>query len=87
MDGFFVAKLKKFANGEKSQEAISTANEEQQVKHVLKEKKKKLNLKKRAQKAKKRNQKAIEKEVKDKSEKELAATAKDAKKDKKAKAR
>ena len=33
MDGFFVAKLKKFANGEKSKEAISDAHEEQQVKH------------------------------------------------------
>jgi len=48
MDGFFVAKLKKFANGEKSQEAISTAHEEQELKHVEKEKKKKLNLKKKA---------------------------------------
>lgn len=34
MDGFFVAKLKKFANGEKSQEAVSTAQEEQEAKHV-----------------------------------------------------
>jgi ribosomal RNA methyltransferase Nop2 len=56
MDGFFVAKLKKFANGEKSKEAISTAHEEQEVKHQLREKQKKINLKKRAQKAKKKEQ-------------------------------
>lgn len=62
MDGFFVAKLKKFANGEKSQEAISTANEEQQVKAQLKEKKKKATQKKKAQKVKKREQKQKEKE-------------------------
>ena len=34
MDGFFVCKLKKFANGEKSQEAISNAHEEAEAKHV-----------------------------------------------------
>ena len=38
MDGFFVAKIKKFANGEKSKEAISTAHEEQEIKHQLREK-------------------------------------------------
>jgi ribosomal RNA methyltransferase Nop2 len=36
MDGFFVCKLKKFANGEKSQEAISTAAEEAEFKNVQK---------------------------------------------------
>ena len=34
MDGFFVCKLKKFANGEKSQEAISNAQEEEKERHV-----------------------------------------------------
>jgi len=43
MDGFFVAKLKKFANGEKSKEAISTAQEEAELKNKEKEKKKVLN--------------------------------------------
>jgi ribosomal RNA methyltransferase Nop2 len=50
MDGFFVAKLKKFANGEKSVENVSTAREEDEVKHKLKLKKKKVNQKKKAQK-------------------------------------
>lgn len=62
MDGFFVAKLKKFANGEKTQEAISTAHEEQQVTQQLKEKKKKATQKKKAQKVKKRETKQKEKE-------------------------
>ena len=87
MDGFFVAKLKKFANGEKSQEAISTANEEQQVKAVLNEKKKKLNLKKRAQKAKKRVFKAKEKEESDKIAKEETEETKKARVEKKEKKR
>jgi 25S rRNA (cytosine2870-C5)-methyltransferase len=38
MDGFFVCKLKKLANGEKSQEAITTAHEEQEIRHKQKEK-------------------------------------------------
>jgi len=38
MDGFFVAKLKKFANGEKSMEAVSTAREEEEVRKINKEK-------------------------------------------------
>ena len=63
MDGFFVCKLKKFANGEKSQEAISNAQEEDAERHIQKEKQKKLNQKKKAQKTKKREQKATEKEV------------------------
>lgn len=50
MDGFFVAKLKKFANGEKSVEAISTAREEEETRHIQKEKQKKLNQKKKVQK-------------------------------------
>ena len=38
MDGFFVCKLKKFANGEKSQEAVSSAHEEAEAKHIQREK-------------------------------------------------
>ena len=55
MDGFFVAKLRKFANGVKSVEAISTAAEEAAEKAKQKAKKQKENSKKKAQK-KKRNE-------------------------------
>ena len=34
MDGFFVAKMKKFSNGEKSMEAVSTAHDEAEARHV-----------------------------------------------------
>lgn len=54
LDGFFVAKLKKFANGEKSMEAVSSAREEEELRHVQKEKKKKVNQKKKKQRNKKR---------------------------------
>lgn len=47
MDGFFVCKLKKFANGEKSQEAISTAAEEAEFKNIAKVKQQKVNQKKK----------------------------------------
>jgi ribosomal RNA methyltransferase Nop2 len=43
MDGFFVAKLKKIANGEKSLEAETTKKEEEEIKAKENEKKKKLN--------------------------------------------
>lgn len=43
MDGFYVAKLRKFANGVKSVEAATEAEEELKIKVALKEKKKKLN--------------------------------------------
>ena len=62
MDGFFVAKLKKFANGEKSQEAISTANEEAEIKRIEKQKKNLLNRKKKEKKNKKREEKQKSKE-------------------------
>ena len=52
MDGFFVAKLRKFANGVKSVEAVSTAQEEQKIKAELSAKKKKENQKKKALKKK-----------------------------------
>lgn len=76
MDGFYVAKLKKFANGEKSQEAISTAHDEAEARHVQKEKQKKVNQKKKAQKTKKREQKEQEK-----AEKKEDGAAEGAKKD------
>ena len=52
MDGFFVAKLRKFANGVKTIEAASEAEEEAKVKAALKAKKQKLNQKKKEQKKK-----------------------------------
>ena len=48
MDGFFVAKFRKFANGVKSVEATSTAEEELKLKQIQKEKKHKENAKKKA---------------------------------------
>ncbi len=39
MDGFFVAKLRKFANGVKSVEAVSTMEEEKKIKATEKAKK------------------------------------------------
>ena len=50
MDGFFVAKLKKFANGEKKVEGVSDKSEEQEFANKETDKKKKLNLKKKQQK-------------------------------------
>ena len=52
MDGFFVAKLRKFANGVKSVEAVSEAKEEAEIKAALKAKKNKLNQKKKEKKRK-----------------------------------
>lgn len=52
MDGFFVAKLRKFANGVKSLEAVSDAAEEAKIKAELKAKKNKLNQKKKESKRK-----------------------------------
>jgi hypothetical protein len=54
MDGFFVAKLRKFANGIKSVEAASTEAEELALKQKQKSKKVKENAKKKAQKSKKK---------------------------------
>lgn len=48
MDGFFVAKLRKFANGVKSLEAASTEAEELALKQKAKAKKAKENAKKKA---------------------------------------
>lgn len=39
MDGFFVAKLRKFADGVKSVEAVSTLEEEKKLKTIAKAKK------------------------------------------------
>lgn len=52
MDGFFVAKLRKFADGVKSVEAVSTIEEEKKLKSVAKAKKQKANQKKKAAKHK-----------------------------------
>lgn len=71
MDGFFVAKLKKFANGEKK-EGDSVANQEEierRIKQKELDKKKKLNLKKKKQrKSKKEKQGAENKDEKKTSE-------------------
>lgn len=47
MDGFFVAKLKKLANGEKTLEKITEQKEEEDLRHKQKEKRKKVNSKKK----------------------------------------
>lgn len=47
MDGFFVAKLRKFANGEKKVESVSEETEIQKVKDNQLSKKKKINMKKK----------------------------------------
>jgi hypothetical protein len=52
MDGFYVAKFKKLANGVKSVEAATTEAEEQEIKQQQKQKKQKENAKKKAQKKK-----------------------------------
>jgi len=52
MDGFYVAKLRKFANGVKSVEAASEAAEEATIKAALKAKKHAANLKKKKNKEK-----------------------------------
>jgi len=56
MDGFYVAKFRKFANGVRSVETQSIEAEEAAIKAVEKEKKKKLNAKKKAKKMKKKEQ-------------------------------
>ena len=52
MDGFFVAKLRKFANGVKTVEAATEAEEEAKMKAEAKAKKNKQNQKKKEQKRK-----------------------------------
>lgn len=84
MDGFYVCKLKKFANGEKSQEAISTAKEQLEVKQKEKAKKQKLNLKKKAQKQKKQEEKKNEPKEEPVKKEDGAPSASDKKRDKKA---
>jgi Sec-independent protein translocase protein TatA len=64
MDGFFVAKFRKFANGVRSMEAQNIEAEEAAAKAKEKEKKKKLNQKKKAQKQKKKEAAKFDKEVK-----------------------
>ena len=69
MDGFFVAKLRKFANGVKSVEAVSTAQEEQKIKAELSAKKKKENQKKKALKKKSKEFKKTNPPVKEEEKK------------------
>ena len=52
MDGFFVAKLRKFADGVKSVEAVSTLEDEKKMRAEAKIKKQKANQKKKAAKQK-----------------------------------
>ena len=87
MDGFFVAKLRKFANGVKSVEAVSTAQEEQKIKAQLSAKKKKENQKKKALKKKSKEFKKAnqEKEEAKQAVVETEPKQKDKKKDKKSK--
>ena len=47
MDGFFVAKFRKFANGAKKVQSVSTDAEEQTVRDNQRDKKHKENLKKK----------------------------------------
>ena len=75
LDGFFVAKLKKFANGEKSIQAISSANEEQTKKQKQQEKKRRENQKKKKQRMKKREVKTEEKAATVADEQEAAEPA------------
>ena len=65
MDGFFVAKLRKFANGVKSVEAVSTMEEEKKVRAKEKAKKQKVNQKKKAAKKKAKEAKAEEAKAKE----------------------
>jgi len=67
MDGFFVAKFRKFANGVKSVEAATTAAEELELKKVARAKKAKENARKKSQKnAKKFEIAKLEAEAKEK---------------------
>ena len=79
MDGFFVAKLRKLANGVKSVEAVTSLEEEKKIKQVEKAKKQKANQKKKAakQKAKElRKEKAIAKKSEKKEKKKKSKKSK-----------
>ena len=60
MDGFFVAKFKKFANGEKKNEEVSNEDEVKNAQNQQKSKIKKINQKKKLQKKKKKAAKLLE---------------------------
>ena len=60
MDGFFVAKLRKIANGAKSVEIVSTMEDEKNIRFAEKAKKQKANKKKKAAKAKAKELKKVE---------------------------
>jgi hypothetical protein len=59
MDGFYVAKFRKFADGVKSVEAVSTAQEEEVVRAEKRVKKRKENAKKKDKRAKKKAKKEL----------------------------
>lgn len=61
MDGFFVAKLRKFANGVKSLEAATEHEEELKIKQAQKAMKTKKNQKKKALKKKSKELKSKDK--------------------------
>lgn len=78
MDGFYVAKFRKFANGVKSVEAISTAEDEATEKAKVKAKQKKENAKKKVQKQKKKEERKVEvaKQMEDQKNEKLNKTKK-----------
>jgi ribosomal RNA methyltransferase Nop2 len=59
MDGFYVAKFRKFADGVKSVEAVSTAQEEEVLRAEKRVKKRKENAKKKDKRAKKKAKKEL----------------------------
>mmetsp|Transcript_13730 Transcript_13730/g.18750 ORF Transcript_13730/g.18750 Transcript_13730/m.18750 type:complete len:377 (-) Transcript_13730:113-1243(-) len=84
MDGFFVAKLRKFADGVKSVEAVSTIEEEKKHRAAAKAKKQKANQKKKAAKQKSKERRKQEQEGKQTKDAKADAGEKTKKKAKKA---
>jgi len=70
MDGFFVAKFRKFADGVKSVESVTTKHEEQEIRAVKRDKKRKENQKKKEKRTKK---KAKKEQIADKIKEEKKA--------------
>ena len=62
MDGFFVAKLRKFANGVKTVEAVSSLEDEKKMRAEVKVKKQKANQKKKAAKHKSKEARKVKQE-------------------------
>ncbi len=70
MDGFFVAKLKKYANGERKTDEEEHEEIEKRIKEKLENKKKRLNQKKKLQKKNKKKQAAKDEKNENKEKKE-----------------